>query len=182
MSTTELSLEVSQSTNSKLIRIFDTSKYFSDQIIDNYLIEVLPVNKTEWVTFNVSKYFTLILNSSNLRYKKAIDSDQLIDIPDGIYEIKQSYKPNIHTVNHYFHFRITELQRKLNSERGDLYREKCSLSREEFIKNRDKLRDIEEYLLAAKWMVEECLNKLKGKELYDFAKKQLEVYTNECMC
>lgn len=179
---TELSLEVSHSSNSKILRLIDTSKYFSDQVVENYLIEVLPVNKDKWITFNVSKYFSLVLNSSNLTYKKAYDSDQLIDLPDGIYEFKQSYKPNIQTINHYYHLRVTELNRKIQIERCDLIDNKCNLSREEFIKERDKLRDIEEYLTAAKWMVEECLDKKRGKELYDYSLKLFEQYKNECQC
>lgn len=164
------------------MRLYDTSHYHDDEIVDNYLIEILPVNKTTWLTFNVAKYFTLVLNSSNLRYKKATESAHLIELPDGIYEIKQSYKPNTNTVIHFYHFRTTSTINKLQGERNKLYNDKCSLSKSEFLVNRDKLRDIEEYIYAAKWMVEECHDKVKGKELFEYAKKLLERYSNECQC
>lgn len=178
----DLSLEVSSSTNTKIMRLYDTSYYHSDEVVENYLIEVLPVNKSTWLTYYVAKNFTLVLNSSNLRYKKVTDAANLIELPDGIYEIKQSYKPNTKTVIHFYHFRTTETLNKLQSERNKLYGDKCSISKSEFFVNRDKLRDIEEYINAAKWMVEECHDKVKGKELFEYAKKLLERYTNECQC
>ena len=178
----DLSLEVSSTSNTKIMRLYDTSHYYSDEIVDNYLIEVLPVNKNTWLTYNVAKNFTLVLNSSNLQYKKVSDASELIELPDGIYEIKQSYKPNSKTVIHFYHFRTTITYNKLQSERNKLYNDKCNLSRSEFLLNRDKLRDIEEYINAAKWMVEECHDKVKGKELFEYAKKLLERYTNECQC
>lgn len=164
------------------MRLYDTSFYYQDQGTDNYLIEVLPVNKNEWLTFNVAKGFSLVLNSSNLRYKKVAKESGLIDLPDGIYEFKQSVKPNLLTATHFYHLRVTELLGKLARERSKLMCDECKLSRLEYLTNRDKLRDIDEYISAAKWMVEECNDKVKGKELYEFSKKLLEQYTNECQC
>jgi len=178
----DLSLEISNSNDIKVMRLFDTSQYFTDDTIDNYIIEVLPVNKSTWVLFHVNKNFSLVLNSSNLQYKKASYSNELVDLQDGIYEIKQSHKPNISTLSHFLHIRTVALANDLKSQMCDLITNKCDISREDFYKNRDKLREIEEYLIAAKWMVEECSDKVKGKELYDFAKKLLEEYKSECCC
>lgn len=178
----ELSLDISESLNSKIMRIFDTSHYCSDETIENYIIEVLPVNKSLWVSFNVAKYFSLTLNSSNLRYKKASDAVQLIDIPDGIYEIKQSVKPNLFTIAHFYHFRTVSLERKIQKEKQKLIKNECKLSRQEYISNRDTLREIDEYVKAAKWDVEECGDKKAGKELYEFANNLLDRYTHECKC
>lgn len=179
---TELSLEVSNAPNPKVMRLYDTSHYCEDETVENYLVEVLPASKSVWLSFNVAKNFSLALNSSNLRYRRVNDPSELIALPDGIYEIKQSIKPNIHTLIHFYHFRVTELLNKLNSNRSTLLGDKCNISRNEYVANRDKLRDIEEYIKAAKWMVEERGKKVEGLELYDFAKKLLEEYSNECMC
>lgn len=164
------------------MRVFDTSSYYKDHAIDNYIIEVLAVNKERWVTFDVSKGFSLALNSSNLRYNKATEESKLICIPDGIYEIKQSVKPNALTVSHFYHLRTVEITNSLLKEMSKLISEKCDLTKSEYIVNRDKLRDIEEYVKAAKWMVEECNQKKEGKELYEFAQKLLEQYSHECQC
>lgn len=182
MPNNELYIEVSNYLNPKVMRVFDTSHYCGDDLIENYLIEVLPVNKTTWVTFHVLKNFSLVLNASNLLYKKVSDVTDLQDLPDGIYEFKQSYKPNIYTVQLYYHLRTVDIKTNLRKEWDKLLDDECKLSREEFYTNRDKLRDIEEYLDAAKYKVEECLEKVEGKELYDWAVKLLEQYTNECQC
>lgn len=166
------------------MRVYDTSFYYQDQTVENYLLEVLAVNKTKWVTFNVNKGYSVVLNSSNLQYKKVSDEDGLVDLPDGIYEFKVSIKPNSYTISHYYHLRTVDIMKKLCSERNKLFGDRCSLDRDEFIKNRDRLRDIEEYIYAAKWMIEECGcdERNKGKELYEFSQKLLEKYTNECQC
>lgn len=182
MINTELSVEVSNGTNPKVMRLYDTSHYYVDQITENYIIEVLPVNKEKWVHFYVRPKFSLVLNSSNLLYNVVCNHEELIPLPDGIYEIKQSHKPNILTVNHFYHFRVTELMNNIGSERSKLYSDKCSLSKFEYIRHRDTLRDIQEYVNGAKWAVEECHDRQQGKEMYEFAKKQLEHYTNECQC
>lgn len=181
MPNNELFLEVSDAPNLKVLRAFDTS-HWCDDAIENYLLEVLPVNKSKWVTFHVQKSFSLAMNSSSLGYRKVSDQSELADLPDGIYEFKQSYKPNIHTVQHYIHLRTVDTRRKIRAEWDKLVDNTCKISQGEFNTNRDKLRDIEEYLLAAKYKVEECLQKKEGKELYEWAVKLLEIYTNECQC
>jgi hypothetical protein len=178
----ELSLEASDFYNQKVLRVFDTSNYCDDEAIENYLVEVLPVNKSAWVAFYVQRGFSLALNSSNLRYRKVDDESGLIELPDGIYEIKQSYKPNIHTVVHFYHLRVSDLKSKLKKEWDNLVDDVCKLSRQEFNSNRDKLREIDEFVMAAKYKVEECHAKKEGKEMYEWAKKLLEQYSNECQC
>lgn len=178
----ELYLEVSDSSNPKVMRVFDTSNYCNDDDIENYLIEVLPPNKSSWIPFLVQKGFSLALNSSNLQYKKVSDVSELRDLPDGIYEFKQSYKPNLHTLQHYYHLRITELKGKVKKEWDKLIDDKCNISREEYYTERDKLRNILEIVMAAKYKVEEKLEKKEGKELYEWATKLLEQYTNSCKC
>lgn len=178
----ELSLEVSEFCNPKVLRIFDTSNYCGDGVIENYLIEILSPQKTTWVTFFVQKNFSLAVNSSSLKYKKVADVSDLIDLPDGIYEIKQSYKPNAYTISLFYHLRTIDLRLKLRKQWDNLISDKCNISREEYFVNRDKLREIDEFISAAKFKVEECNEKKEGKELYEWAVKLLEQYTNECQC
>jgi hypothetical protein len=182
MANHQLSIEVSKFCNPKVLRIFDTSYYCSDDVIENYLIEVLAPQKSVWITFFVQKNFSLITNSSALKYRKVADVADLIDLPDGIYEIKQSYKPNAYTVSHFYHLRTVDLRLKLKAEWDKLVGDKCNISREEYIINRDRLREIDEYILAAEYKVEECHEKKEGKEMYEFVTKLLEIYTNECQC
>ncbi len=182
MRNTELSVEVARSRNGRVLRLYDTSHYFSNEDTDNYLVEVLPVNKEKWVVFHVNKKFNLVLNSSNLQYKKAIDNDQLIEIPDGIYEFKMSYRPNVSTVHHFYHLRTVSIMNKIIVQKTKLLSDTCLLNRREFVINQDKLRDIEEYVQAGEYKVEEANQKKEGIELYKWAEKLLEQYTNECQC
>lgn len=177
---TQLSLEVLSSKNRNILLIKDTSNICED--IDNYLIQILVPYSSKWIDIYTVKDFLLVLNSSSLNLQKVSKEAELAPLPDGIYEIKQSYKPNIHTLQHYYHFRVTDLQFKLCNEWTKLLSKECKLSREEFSKNRDKLREIDEYLMAAIHAVENCLDKEKGKELYSFVQELLKNYSNECQC
>lgn len=182
MSVNELSLEVASTTNCKVMRLYDTSNYCDDAALSNYIVEVLAPTKSKWAQFHVVKEFSLVLNSSSVLFQKVTDKTQLVDMPDGIYEIKQSYKPNIHTLVHFYHMRVCILSNKLQAEFCKLICDECKLSREEFYRERDKLREIEEYISASKYMVEEKLKKAEGKELYQFAEKLLEDYGKQCKC
>jgi len=177
----ELSLEVSRSCNCKVIRIFDTSKYCGTDI-ENYLIEVQSPTISKWATFHVLKGFSLVLNSSSILFQQVPDSSKLVDLPDGIYDIKQSYKPNIDTLVHYYHLRTCSLRSKIRSEWVKLLSKECRISRNEFYDNRDKLREIDEYIMGAEFLVEEKLKKREGKEMYSFAEKLLEDYGKQCRC
>lgn len=178
----ELFLEVSESLHEKTMRVFDTSHYCEDEVIENYLVEVLPPNINTWSVFKVKKNFSLTLNSSSLRYNRVKSIDELISLPDGIYEFKMSYKPNIRTISQFYHLRTVALRRDLQLQFNNLISEKCNIDKKDFVKSREELRNIDEYLSAAKWMVEECLDKKKGKELYTYTQELLKNYKNECKC
>lgn len=163
------------------MRLFDTSFYNIEDSITEYVVEVLPVNGTQWISFPVGKYFSLVLNSANLLYT-TIGAAGLVDLPDGIYEFKQSYNPKSLTTNHFYHLRTTELTNKIKTEVDKLLCKVCQLSREEYKQNRNKLREIQDYAEAAVFKVEEMLEKKLGIELYEWAVKLLEQYSNECKC
>jgi hypothetical protein len=179
---TELSLEVSKAHNLKVLRLFDTSKYCDEDVVENYLIEVLPVNKKSWVPYYVSKGFSLALNSSNLGYKKVNEDNFLIDIPDGIYEIKQSYKPNIHTVAHYYHLRTTALSLKYVELLCKHFSKECK--KEERVYNAETLHltRIKQYIDAAEYMVSEKHEKECGIKFYNKAVELIKEFEHECGC
>lgn len=182
MNRTELSLEVSKTHNLKTMRLFDTSKYCDEDVIENYLIEVLPVNKSKWVVFYVQKNFSLALNSSNLGYKKVNDLNDLVDLPDGIYEIKQSYKPNIHTLVHYYHLRTTALTLKYVELLCSHFNEECKKDERVYMAEAQHLIKIKQYIEAAEYMVSEKHDKECGIRLYNQAVELIKQFENECGC
>jgi hypothetical protein len=182
MNNTELSLDVGKSYNLKTMTLFDTSKYCEDEAIENYLVEVLPVNKSTWVTFYVQKGFVLTLNSSNLGYKKVNNTTDLIDLPDGVYEIKQSYKPNIHTVSHYYTLRTAALQLKYVELLCAHFGKKCDKSDEVYLQETKALTQIKQYIDAAEYVVGEKHEKECGIEYYNQAIELIKQFENECGC
>jgi len=180
--TTELLLDVAKTHSLKTMRLFDTSVYCENDTIDNYLIEVLPVNKTNWITFHVQKYFSLTLNSSNLLYKKVDDSALLADIPDGIYEFKQSYKPNIHTQAHYMHLRTTALTLKYVELLCKHFNEECKKDEEVYNEETLHLSKIKQYIEAAEYMVSEKHEKECGIIFYNKAVELIKQFEHECGC
>lgn len=178
----QISLEASKELNPKVLRLFDTSLY-CEESIENYLIEVLPANKSTWVTFLVQKNFSLILNSSSLQYNKVTSTDELIDLPDGIYEIKQSYKPNIHTLSKYYHFRTIALQLKFAEKLCYHFAKTCTLTDRQFEDVTDELTLVRHYMDAAKYEVEIYHNKAQGIEYYNTAVELLKkLDENGCGC
>ena len=164
------------------MRIFDTSKYCEEDTIENYLIEVLPVNKSKWVTFHVQQNFSLTLNSSNLGYKKVSDSSQLADLPDGIYEIRQSYKPNIHTLAHYYHLRTTALNLKYIEILCKHFNEECKKDEEVYNAETQALAKIKQYIDAAEFVVSDKHDKTCGIKFYNQAVDLIKEFENECGC
>lgn len=164
------------------MRLFDTSHYCDGEEIENYLIEVLPVNKSTWVTFNVSKTFSLALNSSSLQYKKVNNQKDLADLPDGIYEIKQSYKPNIQTVVHYYHLRTVEVTLKYMELLCKHFEEECKKDKRSYSEEADKLNSIRDYITAAEYSANDKHDKKAGIKYYNKAVDLINEFENECAC
>lgn len=178
----DLSLEVSDTYNLKIMRLFDTSFYHQDEVTDNYLIEVLPVNKKTWVTFNVKRNFELVLNSSNLRYQVATSTNSLLDLPDGVYEIKQSYKPNTKTVVHFYHLRTTALRLKYVELLCEHLSNECKKTTRVYEEEGLMLINIKEYIDAAIYAVSEQHDKDKGIKFYNQAVELMKNFENDCGC
>lgn len=182
MNNIELSLEVSNDMNTKVLRVFDTSNY-CDQDVENYLVEILPASRKNWLTYHVAKNFSLVLNSSNLKYKQVTSEHQLIELPDGVYEIRQSYKPNIHTIVKYFHFRNVTLRLKFIEKLCQHFARKCDLTPAQFEEITEQLTLIRHYIDASKYEVEIYHNKDQGIDYYNKAVEMLKkLDENGCGC
>jgi hypothetical protein len=177
-----LSLEVVPTNNLKTMLVVDTSMYPFSGGVENLLLEVLPPSGTKWVTHRVIPFFTYTLNSSNLKINQVNDVSNLADLPDGIYELKISHKPNFTTQVHFFHFRYSTLLSDYKEQVCKLYSEQCSFNKSEFEDKKKQLMEIRFQMDAAKYEVEECHDKKKGLELYENAKQLLSRYKDSCGC
>lgn len=179
---TDLSMEISKDNNPKVIRLFDTSSYGEGEKINNYLIEVLPVNKTSWVTFVISEGFSLVLNSSNLRYHRVSSSTDLVELPDGIYEFKQSYKPNVHTVVHFYYLRTVKVTSEYLKLLNKHFSAECRRDKRDFVEDTNKLTKIKQYIDAAEFAVSDMHDKEIGLKYYNYALDLIKKFDNECNC
>lgn len=182
MNNNELSLDVAKTHSLKTMRLTDTSKYCEEINIDNYLIEILPVNKKDWKVFYVHKDFNLTVNSSSLGYKIVSDTNCLIDLPDGIYEIKQSYKPNSKTVVHFLHLRTVALVLKYMELICSHFSNKCTTDKREHEINSLKLIKVKQYIDAAEYSVSEKHDKQQGINFYNKAVSLLDELDKHCGC
>lgn len=162
--------------------VVDTSAYVSISSVDNLLLEVLPPSGIKWVTYRVAPHFLFTLNSSNLKINQVNDTSNLADLPDGIYELKISHKPNFSTHRHFLHFRYSKLFSDYKQQICKLYSEQCSFNKSEFEDKKKQLMEIKFLMDAAKYQVEECHEKKKGLELYEDAKQLLSRYKDSCGC
>lgn len=167
--------------NLKTLKLEDTSNYCGEEI-RNYIIEVLPVNRDTWVTFHVQKEFDLILNSSNLGYKKASESADLVDLPDGIYEFKQSYKPNIHTMAKYYHMRTVAIDMKYGELLCAHFQEECKKDERVFNQETIHLAKIRQYIDGAQYAVAIKHDKEDGIKFYNQAVELIQQFENDCGC
>lgn len=182
MSRIELSLDISRKHNLKTLTVFDTSNYCEADEIENYLLEVLPVNKSVWVGYQVNKNFSFTFNSSNLQYEKVSDSSFLLDLPDGIYEFKLSYKPNQQTVTKYYYLRTISLTLNYVDLLCKHFSEECKMDSKAYKAENEKLMKIKQYIDAAEYMVSDKHDKDCGIRFYNQAATLIKQFEDECGC
>lgn len=175
-----LTIDISRKTSTKALRIKDTSFYSRD--VENMLLEILAPTASVWRTFKVIPRFDFIANSVSLGLANHHSSGEIPDLPDGVYQIKVSVKPNFATHQEFYHLRINALTLEWEKELCKLYSEQCSLTKKEFEESKRKLLDIHFDLLAAVSKVEICHKRKEGLNLYTKAKDDLKKYRNECGC
>lgn len=178
--TSQIGLEVVDTRNVKTLRVLDSSFYNAKIKVECGTLEVTPPGYNNPVIFNVTKDFSIVLNSSNLKLAKVKVYSKLQALPDGVYKLKYSIKPNDDLWVTYDHLRVSKLLR-------DYYQQLCALKLQACEPDSDtrskikKLREIRIYIDAAVAEVEECGNRGRGLELYDYAQKLLNKFkTTDC--
>lgn len=175
-----LSIDVSRTTSKKVLRIFDTSFYTRPP--ENCLVEIAAPTSTKWVTFHIVPGFDLKTNASSLGLARVKSYGQLPDLPDGLYHIRQSIKPNFGSLTEFYHFRTLQLEDKWNKAVCDLYSKQCSFIKKEFEENKSTLMSIWMDIKACIIKAEVCHEKKEATELYEKAEEDLKNYNNECGC
>lgn len=178
---TKLAIEQSSDTkDSRFLRIIDNSWYNPDIQVECAILEITLPGKDCAVAFNVEKNFNSVFNSKDLEVKKPECNDKLIPLPEGVYKIKYSIKPNnILYEEYYILFNEQQLE-NYSIAICELFSERNALTKKEFDDKVNDLFWIKFLITSAKDEVESCGNMEKGLELYDEAKELLRNFTKRC--
>ena len=171
----KLSLEATDTLNTTILCLVDTSVYDSNVTLDCPILEItLPgfTHPVQFTTPNINSGFIKNFTACDLEIQTANCNTTFNDLPDGIYVIKYSVSPNDIVYVEYNHLRITKALNCYNTIMCDIYVAACDPTSE--IKEKlDKLALIKSYLEAAKAKVETCHEPQKGMALLSYANKLL---------
>lgn len=174
----QLSLDVLDTKSLKTFRVADSSWYNKKIKIECATLEITPPGVADAVIFNVTKNFSTVFNSSNLKLKRARVYSDLQPLPDGIYKIKYSIRPNEDLWVEYDYMRNDSLLHSYYEEMCKIKLQACPATKEQTKVLKD-LNEIKTYIDQSKIEVEFCGNRKRGVELYDYANKLIGRYKRE---
>lgn len=177
----QLSLEVLDTNNTRVIRISDTSLYSSDIPVKCGILEIRSPGFTQPVVIDVLPHFNLVLNGCTLGIQSTGCGTESYILPDGIYNIKYSVSPNDKVYVEYDYLRVTQTLNKYYNFLCDL--ELAACEPEQDVKDKlNELRLIRSYIDAAKAKVEYCDSPSEGMDLLLYAQDRLIKYSDDSCC
>ena len=177
----QLSLELPDTNNIKVLRLFDTSLYAEDLAIDCGTLRITSPGFNLPVAIEILKGFNIVLNACSLGLQRTNCQEASQPIPDGIYVINYSVAPNTSVFVEYNHLRTTQTTNKYFNLHCDLEMSACEPDAD--VKEKlEELRLIKGFIDAAKAKVEYGHEPQAGMELLIYAQKRLNKYATECAC
>ena len=171
-----LSLEAPDTANAKIFRLVDTSSYSGVLKVDCERLEILVPGYNTPVTIEVTKGFNLSLTSIDL----TLSSNELLDLPDGLYIVRYSVSPNDKVYVEYNILRVTGTMNCYMNQLCRLRIGACEPPPDVKEKWKD-LAEIRNYIEAAKIKTEWCGDGDAGIALLTYADKLLAKYAeNHC--
>lgn len=146
--------------------------------VENAILEITPPGYSCALFFGLSKNFNNVYNSSSLKISVASTPKDLVIIPDGIYKVKYSIKPNKQTAVEYEIMRICQLKKKFAAAIAFLFSNKCESIKRDFDAKRAELEWAKELMEASKYMVEELGDSKAGVEMYNEALRQINTFNS----
>jgi len=171
-----LSLEIPDTLNKCIFRVVDTSVYAPGIEVTCPLLQITLPGFIHPVNFSppqITPGFNLNLTACDLGIQTSNCNTEFYDIPDGIFIVKYSVEPKDLVYVEYNHLRITCALNKVQQIYCELDMGACAPDQTVAAKL-EKLRLIQQQLLAAKANVETCHDPKKGIELYRYAVSQLD--------
>ena len=176
----QLSLEVPDTNNVKVLRTFDTSLYATNFDVSCGLLQITSPGFNLPVNIDVLPHYNLVLNACTLGLQRTGCGEVSQALPDGIYVIKYSISPNDKVYVEYNHLRVTQTMNKYSTILANLEMSGCEPDAD--VKERlNELRMIKSFIDAAKVKVEYAHKPHEGMELLIYAQKRLNKFTGPCV-
>ena len=177
----QLSLELPDTNNIKVLRIFDTSFYATDLPVDCGKLLITSPGFNMPAVLDVLPGFNLVLNTCSLGLQQTGCGSYSEVIPDGVYKINYSVSPNSNVFVEYQYLRVVQTLNKWNNLLSMLEMSGCEPDAD--IKEKLKeLQLIKGFIDAAKAKVEYAHDPEAGMELLLFAQKKLNRYAEVSAC
>jgi len=175
----QLSLELPDTNNIKVLRIFDTSLYADGMPVTCGTLQITSPGFNLPNVIEALPNFNLVLNACSLGLQRTGCGEVSQTIPDGIYVINYSVSPNTNVYVEYNHLRTTQTMNRYYNLLANLEMSGCEPSAD--IKAQlSELRLIKSFIDAAKAKVEYAHSPEDGMGLFNYAKKRLDRLTSEC--
>lgn len=175
----QLSLEVPDSNNIKILRLSDTSIYAEELPVKCGYLQITSPGFTAPVQIETSPYFNLVLNACTLGIYQGGCGESSPALPDGIYTIRYAVSPTEKVFVEYNYLRITRVLNDYFKALSVLEISACEPSADIKAKLKE-LRLIRSLLEAAKVKVEYSNNPHQGMEIFSYAKRRLSKYLEDC--
>jgi hypothetical protein len=177
----QLSLDIQQTNNCSVFRIYDTSIYTEDLEITCGSLDITPPGFNQPVGISVDPNFDFVITACVLGLQTQGCNTEANTLPDGIYNIKYSVSPNDKVYVEYHYLRTCQLLKQYYYELCKLEMAACE-PQPDVKAQLDELRLIKSFIDAATANVEQCNDLQKGIDLLVYAKKRLDRFGNDGCC
>lgn len=175
----QLSLDIQQTNNCSIFRIYDTSIYTEDLEITCGTINITVPGFNKTYTLSVSPNFSYTVTACliGLQTEGCGTSAQLLN--DGLYTIEYSVSPNDKVYVQYNYLRTCQFL-------DTYYRYLCQLEmaacepQPDVRAQLEELRLIKSFHDAAKAKAEHCNDVTAAMELFNYAKRRLNRFGKDC--
>ena len=178
----QLSLDVIDTGCAHNLKISDTSAYAEHLPADCQRLAIwLPgFANPVYIPHLNTRGFITSLTALDLGLQPQADAP-LRDLPDGLYKVQYSVSPNEHVLVEYHHLRTTKTTLRLLQELCKVQLSTCEPDADQHRKLHE-LREIDQFLRAAKAKVEVCHTPVQGLQLLEYAQKLLaNLQTGKCL-
>jgi hypothetical protein len=175
----QLSLDIVDTNNPCIIKIYDSSIYSEVIPVECATLQIIVPGFNKPVKLEVEENFTRNITSCDLYLQTQNCGTDCVALPDGVYNIQYTVAPNDKVYVEYEYLRMTQFLEKY-------YKQFCKLEMAACEPNADvkdslkELRLIKSFADAAKAKIEYCHETSVGMDLFHYAKKRLDKFAQSC--